>query len=572
MSRRGSGLNPLHRPIAVARVLVLVGLAAPQRLLAAGSSSASEATAFLRVRGDVRIEYVEGWQKVIERTGVELANGTGFLVTPSGYLITNRHVVDGEALSGSAGQRRVRVQVTGIDVFLGGEGGRGFAATLVASDAELDLALLSVNAVGELPFVPLGDSDALQPGQSVTAWGFPLGNSVEVGRVPSPGLVPGVTASPGNVGALRPDDDGDVRYIQTDANLNPGNSGGPLVDEEGYAVGVVRMKLRQGNAVGFGIPINLVKDFLESQGLADQLPRRLRLGSLESFGWKGLAVQVPEGLWDVWPGRTRWESQTEAGVVRLRIDRVASALDLAELEDALLSGRPPGTIVAVRHGQVRQLPSQNAGQRVLGSAVGVGKDAAYAMELALLDRGEEKLLARYWGPAEAVAYNRAVLWGSLDSLVADPLLTAPVAAPIHADFEPADLPDPEAPSIGMPSGWSREPCLDEAPEGLPAPEAALTASPPGDFTVALRALWWRTAPAAPEAAARQRSPASGSAGESAYVREEGFLGTPFAAEGVFRSVGKGLLLLEVRAPREKAPFLADVYAKWAAQEVVAAAH
>src|SRR3989449_252514 len=120
----------------------------------------------------------------------------------------------------------------------------------VTGDRDAALALLAVGA-SALPSPPLGDSDALELGQPVTAWGFPLGHAVEVARERPREALPTVAASPGSVAALRNDDEGDARYIQTDVTLNPGNSGGPLLDEDGYVVGVVRMKLVKADRVGF---------------------------------------------------------------------------------------------------------------------------------------------------------------------------------------------------------------------------------------------------------------------------------------------------------------------------------
>jgi hypothetical protein len=373
---------------------------------------------------------------------------------------------------------------------------------------------------------------------------------VEVGRDPASVVVPEVTSSPGNLSAVRRDDTEDVRYLQTDATLNPGNSGGPMVDEDGYAVGVVRMKLRQGKDLGFGVPINLVKDFLEANGLADQLPRRYRLGSPESVGWKGLGLQVAEGLADAWPGRTRWESPEEAGGVRLRIDRVVSPLALEELAEELLSGKILDRLTAVRRNVMETARAQREARILVGSARGAeGEDD---VEFAVMGLGPEKILARYSGSADVIAYNRSVFRSSLASLSAERLLTEPVTRPLKVAFEPVALSTPDAPLVSMPVGWTREPCVDEPPPDLPPPDAVLTSSPPGDFSVALRALWWRSL--------------NGVAGGSPYRREASVLRTRYVETGVFEEVEGGVLLLAIRTPREKAPYLAGVFDEWVAQE------
>ena len=540
-----------RRLVVLAAVLPVVSLVSPSAPSAADREPVSQATVFLRVRGDVRVERVKGWKQVEEREDLEVAMGTGFFVTPSGYLVTNRHVVDAASMSGPYKDGELHVDVNGVDVFVRGAGGvDSFPAAVAAVDVEHDLALLFVTSAERLPYVRLGDSDALVASESLTAWGFPFGRRIEVGREASSVVVPEVTSSPGNLSAVRRDDKEDVRYIQTDANLNPGNSGGPMVDEDGYAMGVVRMKLRQGKDLGFGVPINIVKDFLETNGLADQLPRRFRLGSLESAGWKGLGLPVAEGLSDAWPGRTRWEASEEPGGLRLRIDRVVSPLGLEELVDALLSGEVLDGFSAMRRNTVEPERSPNAPRMRLGSARGMEDDGERAVEFAVMSLGAEKILARYAGSADVVAYNRSVLRRSLSGLSAERLLTEPVSAALKVAYEPVSLSILDAPLVSMPVGWTREPCVDELPRDLPPPDAVLSSSPQGDFTVALRTLWWRSI--------------DGVEDGRPYRHEMSLLRTPYVETGVFRRVGDGVLLLTTRAPREKAPYVAGLLDEWVA--------
>ena len=84
-----------------------------------------------------------------------------------------------------------------------------------------------------------------------------------------------MTVTAGSLSAARADDAGDTRFLQTDATMLPGNSGGPMLDEDGYVVGVVRMKLSRdatSAGAGFTVPVNVVKDFLEPNGLLERLP------------------------------------------------------------------------------------------------------------------------------------------------------------------------------------------------------------------------------------------------------------------------------------------------------------
>src|SRR3989338_1147565 len=124
--------------------------------------------------------------------------GSGFIVNPDGYIVTNNHVIDGAT----------EIKVTLSD-------GRELAAKVLGRDPKTDLALLKVEAHG-LPVIPLGDSTALQIGEPVMAIGNPFGLSETV--------TTGIVSATGRVIGEGPYDD----FIQTDASINPGNSGGPL--------------------------------------------------------------------------------------------------------------------------------------------------------------------------------------------------------------------------------------------------------------------------------------------------------------------------------------------------------
>jgi len=112
-------------------------------------------------------------------------------------------------------------------------------------------------------------------GAAVRALGYPFGDALEIGK-PDTTLefVPDVTVSRGAVSRLRRDVSGEVRYVQTTAPLNPGSSGGPIVFEDGYVVAVAQRGLsaKVGSGVGFGIPVNLVRQFLRRHGF-DRRPR-----------------------------------------------------------------------------------------------------------------------------------------------------------------------------------------------------------------------------------------------------------------------------------------------------------
>src|SRR5262245_12953533 len=177
--------------------------------------------------------------------------GSGFIVDPAGYILTNHHVV--------ASPERIRVRLADK---------RELPATLVGSDASTDLALIKVDAQ-DLPVVPLGDSDRLRVGEWVCAIGNPyrFDHSVTVGVVSSKGR--------------KIWDASFDSYIQTDAAINPGNSGGPLINDAGEAVGISSAVSREGQGIGFAIPINVARSIL------DQLRTRGRV----SRGYLGIQLQ-----------------------------------------------------------------------------------------------------------------------------------------------------------------------------------------------------------------------------------------------------------------------------------------
>jgi len=169
---------------------------------------------------------------------VPMGQGTGFIISPDGYIVTNHHVV-GEA-------DRVRVKLAD---------GREFDAETVGSDPQTEIALIKIDASG-LPALALGDSDQLKVGEWVLAIGNPFGlsHTVTAGIVSAKGR--------GNVGITDYAD-----FIQTDAAINPGNSGGPLLNLKGEAVGLnTAIFTRSGGymGIGFAIPINMVR-FVQEQ-------------------------------------------------------------------------------------------------------------------------------------------------------------------------------------------------------------------------------------------------------------------------------------------------------------------
>ena len=179
---------------------------------------------------------------------LERVGGSGVIVDPDGYIVTNAHVVENAT--------RIEVELplaaTGGDpgASIVKRRGRTLGAQLVAIDEETDLAVLKID-VRALPALPFGDSDSLRPGQLVLAFGSPLGLSSSV----TMGVVSAVARQ------LAPEDP--MIYIQTDAPINPGNSGGALVDTDGRLVGINTLILTQSGGsegIGFAAPSNIVRN------------------------------------------------------------------------------------------------------------------------------------------------------------------------------------------------------------------------------------------------------------------------------------------------------------------------
>jgi len=194
--------------------------------------------------------------------------GTGFIIDPQGLILTNHHVVDGAD--------RIMVRLTD---------GRNLHATRVGSDPDTDIALIKVESPRPLPFAALGDSDALRVGEWVCAIGNPLAyeHTVTVGVVSF-------------IGRKLFDSSLD-RYIQTDAAINFGNSGGPLINAMGEGIGINAAISSRAANIGFAVPINqarLILPQLKEKGRVSRgyigvslrdvdpdLQRALRLSTME---------------------------------------------------------------------------------------------------------------------------------------------------------------------------------------------------------------------------------------------------------------------------------------------------
>jgi hypothetical protein len=533
--------------------------------------------AFVRVVGDLRVRFTDVYREPIVRRGLEVATGSGFVIAPSGLVLTNAHVVDYEPPAGALGGEGAEVLLESkrIEVAIGPGGSIGvLEGAVVARDAELDLAVLQVTA-GDLPYLPFGDSDAAEPGRPVRVLGFPFGRQAEVGKRREAGVVPQATVTAGSLSAAREDDGGERRYLQTDASVQPGSSGGPMVDGDGYAIGVVRMKLaREASAsgAGFGIPINLVKDFLDAHGLLALLPSvRLRPGVVHSVDWKGLRVELPDGFGDTSPSRLLLDGG-EVGGISFRVDRLATPLPADALQALLLEGRAvAGFVPAAAHVERQAMGERRPGPPArLATAYGTtGEGERFQVELAVVDRKDEKVAARFVGPADAVAFNLGLLRRALAGLEAD-AMRLPLGPTLGgetggAPLEAVAFPQGEGGTVPVPTGWLVEPAVSGACPSLPPAPSGVSASHPRDYTVVVRALRWsgaglaravRGCPGAVPAAS------GGTAGAPSYARRFQRLGLDLTARAVLVERPGESLLLELEAPTAMLALVQGLHEQW----------
>src|SRR5256885_4840526 len=247
----------------------------------------------------VRVRRGAQSEEVPQDPGEQRSTGSGFIVDPSGLVVTNAHVVSG------ADQIQVRLS-----------DGRRFAGKLVGLDSRVDLALVRITGATELAVLPVGDSNRLRVGEFVLALGHPFGleQSVSFGIVSRKGA-PLMVASPG------------FDFIQTDAAINPGNSGGPLVNMAGGGVGVNRQAAPNGSLC-FAIPSQLVQPLVAppappSKGQWGWLG--VSIGEVTEADLERLKLREPRGVLvrDVMPGEPAERGGVRANDVIVQFDGAA---------------------------------------------------------------------------------------------------------------------------------------------------------------------------------------------------------------------------------------------------------
>ena len=298
-----------------------------------------------------------------------LSLGSGFIISPDGYIVTNNHVVN----------EADEITVTMTD-------GEEYVATVIGRDPLSDIALLKIEADEDLPYVDFGDSDVIRVGE----WVMTIGNPFGLGGTVTAGII---SARNRNINNGNYDD-----FIQTDASINRGNSGGPMFNMAGEVIGVNTMIFSPTGAnigIGFAIPSNQVSQVVD----------QLREFGETKRGWIGVTIQAV----------------TEEVAESLGLENENGAIISSTVEDgpAETAGLIPGDIILEFNGEL--IEEMNELPKVVADTV-IGQ----AVDILVLRDGEELTLSLVTGELE-------------NSVPAEP------AQPEQPDVQPA----PEDKILGM---------------------------------------------------------------------------------------------------------------------------
>lgn len=253
--------------------------------------------------------------------------GSGFFVDKNGLVVTNYHVIR-EAISSSGA-----ITITTSD-------GESYPASVKGYDDSTDIALLEIKAKGELESSVLGNSDQVRVGDWVVAIGNPFGLDHTVTL--------GIISAKGRSGIDGEYDD----YLQTDAAINFGNSGGPLVNTKGEVIGINTLILAKGQGLGFAIPINILKEVLpQLRDLGRVRRSSLELETVDIPANLAKSLGMPAGMKGI--RVVRVERETPAAKAGLRRDDIITAVNGTLIYSTgqfnrTISRIPPGSRVEIR--------------------------------------------------------------------------------------------------------------------------------------------------------------------------------------------------------------------------------
>lgn len=251
------------------------------------------------------------------------SSGSGVIISDDGYIVTNNHVIE---------------DATNIEVVMNNN--QRYYAKLIGADANTDLALLKIKA-SQLPFVSYGDSDEVQPGE----WVLAIGNPFDLNSTVTAGIV---SAKARNIGILQEKNGLSVEaFIQTDAAVNPGNSGGALVNLAGELIGVnTAIATSSGSYQGysFAIPVSLVKKVMDDLLEFGKVQRGflgINIGDVDAVRAERYELTVTQGAFvsNVLPGSAAEESGLNPGDVIVAINSHA-VNSVSELLEWVARNRP----------------------------------------------------------------------------------------------------------------------------------------------------------------------------------------------------------------------------------------
>lgn len=272
------------------------------------------------------------------RPQTQIGTGSGVIITPDGYIVTNNHVIKGSN----------EIQVTLNN-------NKNYTAQIIGTDPSMDIALLKIEADEELPYISFGDSDNAKIGEWVLAVGNPfnLTSTVTAGIISAKGR------------DLNEGDRLSQSFIQTDAAVNPGNSGGALVNTQGELIGInTAITSQTGSYIGysFAVPSNIaqkiVNDLLEFGNVQKGL-LGVSGGSLNAVAAEKLNIDETEGFYvsKVFDNSGAFDAGIESGDIIKKLDgvKISSFSDLS----GYLNSKRPGDVVNVtvlRDGDYETLP------------------------------------------------------------------------------------------------------------------------------------------------------------------------------------------------------------------------
>ena len=277
---------------------------------------------------------------------IQQGSGSGVIISPNGYIVTNNHVIEG---------------ATEIEVSLNDN--RTFSAEVIGADPATDLALLKVDE-DALPVVGFGDSDEVQVGE----WVLAVGNPFDLTSTVTAGIV---SAKARNINLLRPDINRDIfpieSFIQTDAAVNPGNSGGALVNASGELVGInTAIASRTGSFSGysFAVPVSIVekvtKDLME-YGMVQRAFIGVSIGNVNQAIAEDLGMDEVSGVYvtGLTEGGAAGNAGIEAGDVIIGVDG-RKVTNVPELQEEISKYRPGDEVsVSLWRGRKATTPLRN---------------------------------------------------------------------------------------------------------------------------------------------------------------------------------------------------------------------